>query len=253
MKLRTEEEESDELSPYAKKIVRNSIRLNELEISDVMIPRNQVQFFDISDTVSENLKIAAKYGHTRYPICDGNLDNCLGIVRIKDIFRVLENGEEVDLMKIKRGIVKVKYEEPLIDALKKLRRNELHMAVVEDEFGGIIGVLTLDGILEEIVGKIKDDIIDLSNAISKIGKNTYKVAGLAAIHNVEDFLNVDFDNDEVSTFGGLITNILGRFPEEGEKIQIMSPRMNITVEKVGLRKIDECKIELLSQSDEEEK
>ena len=253
VKLRTEEEESDELSPYAKKIVRNSIRLNELEISDVMIPRNQVQFFDISDTVSENLKIAAKYGHTRYPICDGNLDNCLGIVRIKDIFRVLENGEEVDLMKIKRGIVKVKYEEPLIDALKKLRRNELHMAVVEDEFGGIIGVLTLDGILEEIVGKIKDDIIDLSNAISKIGKNTYKVAGLAAIHNVEDFLNVDFDNDEVSTFGGLITNILGRFPEEGEKIQIMSPRMNITVEKVGLRKIDECKIELLSQSGEDEK
>ncbi len=252
VKLRTEEEESDELSPYAKKIVRNSIRLNELEISDVMIPRNQVHFFDVADSAQDNLKIAAEYGHTRYPICDGNLDNCLGIVRIKDIFRALENGEEVDLMKIKRGIVKVKYEEPLIDALKKLRRNELHMAVVEDEFGGIIGVLTLDGILEEIVGKIKDDIVDLSNAISCVGKNIYKVAGLAAIHNVEDFLNVDFDNDEVSTFGGLITNILGRFPENGEKIHIKEPAMNITVEKVSERKIEECKIELIEVVEEEE-
>ncbi|MBO7520607.1 MAG: CBS domain-containing protein, partial [Opitutales bacterium] len=244
VKLRAEEEETDNLPPYAKKIVRNSIRLNELEISDVMIPRSKVHYLDISDTLEANLKIAAQCGHTRYPLCSENLDNCLGIVRIKDIFKAMENGESVDLMKIKRGVISVKHDESMFSALQKLRRNELHMAVVEDDFGGVIGFLTLDGILEEIVGQIKEDIVDESNAISKIGRNTFKVAGLAAIHIVEDYLNTDFGNDEVSTFGGLITNILGRFPEKGEKIRLKEPQMTITVEKVGDRKVEECKIEL---------
>ena len=244
VKLRAEEEEIDTLSSYAKKIVRNSIRLNELEIADVMIPRSKVHFFDAAGPAETCLKMAAQFGHTRYPVCLENLDNCVGIVHIKDIFRAMENGGEVDLMKIKRGFVKVKHDESLFTALQKLRRNELHMAIVEDEFGGVIGILTLDGILEEIIGQIKEDIADESNAISRTGKNTFKVAGLAAIHIVEDCLNVDFGNDEVSTFGGLITNILGRFPEKGEKIRIADPPMEIVVEHVGDRRIEECKIEL---------
>ncbi|MBR4597977.1 MAG: CBS domain-containing protein [Opitutales bacterium] len=248
VKLRAEEEETEELHPYAKKIVRNSIRLNELEISDVMIPRSKVHYFDTSDPVEANLKIAAECGHTRYPLCSENLDNCIGIVRIKDIFKAMENGEKVDLMKIKRGVISVKHDDSMFSALQKLRRNELHMALVEDDFGGVIGVLTLDGILEEIVGQIKEDIVDESNAISKTGKNTFKVSGLAAIHIVEDYLGVDFNNDEVSTFGGLITNILGRFPEKGEKIRLSDPAMCITVEKAGVRRVEECKIELLESS-----
>ena len=251
VKLRAEEEEIDTLSSYAKKIVRNSIRLNELEIADVMIPRSKTHYFDAAGAVETCLKMAAQFGHTRYPVCLKNLDNCVGIVHIKDIFRAMENGEEVDLMKIKRGFVKVKHDESLLTALQKLRRNELHMAIVEDEFGGVIGILTLDGILEEIIGQIKEDIVDESNAISKTGKNTFKVAGLAAIHIVEDYLNVDFDNDEVSTFGGLITNILGRFPEKGEKIRLKEPQMTITVEKVGDRKVEECKIELIEKEEAE--
>lgn len=245
IKLRAEEEESDELTPYARKIVRNSIRLNELEITDVMIPRNSVQYFDINLPLEENLQKARKFGHTRYPLCDGNLDNCIGIIHIKDIFRAMQNGEEIDLMRIKRGILRVRYNEALLETLSKLRRQELHMAFVEDEFGGIIGVITLNGIVEEIVGQIKEEYEDLSDSIKRIGKNTFQISAMAAIHNVEDALEVDFDNDEVSTFGGLITWVLGRFPEKGERILLSEQRLRVTVEQVSARRIIECKVERL--------
>ncbi len=249
VKLGAEEEESDELTPYTKKLVRNSIRLAELDITDVMVPRNAVKYFDIRDSAGENLELARECGHTRYPLCDGNLDNCLGIVHIKDIFRAMNSGGSPDLMALKRGIIRVKHDDSLLDALSKLRKYELHMAFVEDEFGGIIGILTLDGILEEIVGQIKEEYDDQSNSIIRTGKNTYKVSGLAAIHNVEDFLDVDFSNDEVSTFGGLVTQMLGRFPEKGEKLFLPEIGMRITVDDVAARRVVECSVELVSRAD----
>lgn len=245
VKLRAEEEDSDELTPYARKIVRNSIRLNELEITDVMIPRNSVRYFDIKAPLEENLQKVRHFGHTRYPLCDGNLDNCIGIIHIKDIFRTMQNGGKVDLMRIRRGILRVKHSDALLETLAKLRKQELHMAFVEDEFGGIIGIITLNGIVEEIVGQIKEEYEDMSDAIKSLGKRTFSISGMAAIHNVEDALNVDFDNDEVSTFGGLITWILGRFPEKGERILLSEQNMRVTVEQVAARRIIECKVELL--------
>lgn len=247
VKLRSEEEESDELTPYARKIVRNSIRLNELEISDVMIPRSSVQYFDVNAPLEENLQKALKFGHTRYPLCDGNLDNCLGIIHIKDIFKALRSGETIDLMKLKRGILRVRHSEAIIDTLSKLRRHELHMAFVEDEFGGIIGIITLNEIVEEIVGQIKEEFEDPSDSIRRSGKNTFQISGMAAIHNVEDALEVDFENDEVSTFGGLITWVLGRFPEKGERILLSEQNLRVTIEQVSARRIIECKVERLQE------
>lgn len=251
VKLRSEEEESDELTPYARRIVRNSIRLNELEISDVMIPRSSVQYFDVNATLEENLQKAQKFGHTRYPLCDGNLDNCLGIIHIKDIFKALQKGDKIDLLKMKRGILRVRHSEAIIDTLSKLRRHELHMALVEDEFGGIIGVITLNEIVEEIVGQIKEEFEDVSDSIKRSGKDSFVISGMAAIHNVEDALEVDFENDEVSTFGGLITWILGRFPEKGERILLSEQNLRVTVEQVSARRIIECKVERLQKPQKE--
>lgn len=241
VKLKAEEEETSEsLNPYTKKLVRNAIRLNELEISDVMIPRNAVKYLDIDNSLEENLETIRKYGHTRFPLCDKNLDNCLGFVHIKDFYKNLRDNS-VDFSKIKRRIIKVKQDDDIMSALSRLRRNSMHMAIVEDEFGGIIGAITLECIIEELVGQIKVDSSDAQDeSITNIGKNTFKISGLAPIHNVEDALDVDFDNDEVSTFGGLITLTLGRFPVENEVITLKDPNLKITIEKVEPRRILEC-------------
>lgn len=251
VKLRAEEDDSPKtLSPYTKKLVRNSIRLNELEISDVMVPRSAVKYLDTENTESENLEIMRKYGHTRYPLCDKSLDNCLGVVHVMDVFRSMETGG-VNFRKITRGIFRVKHNDGIIGALSKLRKSELHMAIVEDEFGGIIGLLTLGGILEEIVGRIKADNNDSPDeSILRTGKNTYKISGLAPIHNVEDALDIDFENDEVSTFGGLVTQILGRFPEIGESVFLPAQNLKITVSKLSPRRIVECLAEIIEKKDE---
>lgn len=251
IKLHTSKEESDELTPYAKKIVRNSIRINELDISDVMVPRNTIEFIDTNDSFEKSLEFAIKCGHTRYPLCRDNLDHCLGIIRMKEVFACIHRGETPDFMGIKHAVLRVKQNDSLIEVLSRLRKNEMHIALVEDEFGGVIGMVTLAGIVEEIVGQIKEEHPDSANDISRLGKNIYRVSGLAAIHNVEDFLGVDFENDEVSTFGGLVTQSLGRFPEAGEKLLISELNMRILVEEVSVRRVLWCKIEIIEPEAEQ--
>ena len=118
---------------------------------------------------------------------------------------------------------------------------KIHMALVEDDFGGVIGVLTLDAALGELVGQIRDEFaVSRGEPIRVIGKNKYKISGLAPIRRVEDFLDVDFNSDEVSTFGGLITLSLGRFPEKGERIYFKEQRMRVVVDRMEARTVGEC-------------
>ena len=155
-------------------------------------------------------------------------------------------------MSICRETLRIKESEKLDTALSKMLKYRLQMALVEDEFGGIIGVITLDAALSELVGKIRDEF-DRSQdqSIRVAGKNKYIISGQASLHRVEDFLDVDFDNDEVSTFGGLITFRLGRFPENGERLYFKEQNLRIQVEKVGERAILECLVQLDEQRERE--
>ena len=236
-------EESETISPYAGKIVKNAIMLQDLDVSDVMLPRNNVVYFNTDDSNEENLALAEKTRHSRYPICKGNLDNCYGIVHIKDIF--LNKSEKLDLMQLRRDTLRLKETEKLEAALAKLLKYKLHMALVEDEFCGVIGVMTLDIALSELVGQISDEFDGASDqTIRVIGKDKYKISGIASLHKVEEFLDVDFDTDEVSTFGGLITFSLGRFPEKGERVHFKKQNMRVTIDEVAERMIVECTVQM---------
>ena len=236
-------EESETISPYAGKIVKNAIMLQDLDVSDVMLPRNNVVYFNTDDSNEENLALAEKTRHSRYPICKGNLDNCYGIVHIKDIF--LNKSEKLDLMQLRRDTLRLKETEKLEAALAKLLKYKLHMALVEDEFCGVIGVMTLDIALSELVGQISDEFDGASDqTIRVIGKDKYKISGIASLHKVEEFLDVDFDTDEVSTFGGLITFSLGRFPEKGERVHFKKQNMRVTIDEVAERMVAECTVQM---------
>ena len=215
--LHVQDSDIASISPYTGKILKNALRLQNLDVSDIMLPRSKVVYLDTESSAEENISLAEKTRHTRYPLCKGDLDNCYGIVNIKNIF---SGGGSVDLMSICRETLRIKETEKLDTALSKMLKYRLQMALVEDDFGGVIGVITLDAALSELVGKIRDEF-DRSQdqSIRVTGKNKYLISGQASLHRVEDFLDVDFDNDEVSTFGGLITFRLGRFPEKGENVR----------------------------------
>lgn len=239
--LRAEDADAEPVSPYAGKIARNAIRLQELDVSDAMLPRSKVEYFDIDEPYSENLKVALRSRYNRYPLCRGDLDDCYGIIHLRDLFAAQAESETPDLSKIARQTLRLRENENLESALAKMLGYKIHIALVEDDFGGVIGVLTLDAALGELVGQIRDEFaVSQGEPIRVIGKNKYKISGLAPIRRVEDFLDVDFDADEVSTFGGLVTLSLGRFPEKGERIYFKDQRMRVVVDKMEARMVGEC-------------
>ena len=236
--------EAPEMSMVAQLILKNTLLMRDLVVSDVLLPRNQVKYFDLNLPLEDNLKLAKETGHTRFPLCYGDLDRCIGLVHIKDIFRNTGDLSKVDLRRIKRNMIRIDSEEPLESALTKLLSHRMHMALVIDEFRGTEGVLTLERILEQLVGEIRDEF-DADEEVlirADIGTDEAVVSGLTPLHEIEAAFNVDIASEEVSTIGGLVTSELGRIPEVGESIDLGGLHIEITV--VEETRVGEVRIRL---------
>jgi CBS domain containing-hemolysin-like protein len=242
--------ESPEMSAVAQLILKNTLQLRDLVVSDVLLPRNQVKFFDLNLSLNENLKLARESGHTRFPLCYGDLDRCLGLIHIKDIFRYEGNPERLDLRRIKRNMIRIDSEEPLETALTKLLSHRVHMALVIDEFRGTEGVLTLERILEQLVGAIRDEF-DADEEVlvraDRFGEEAV-VSGLTPLHEIEAIFGIELETDEVSTIGGLITSELGRIPESGENLE--SGGLAIEITDVDETRVLEVRLRLLGENED---
>lgn len=236
VQIRAMGEDSSTLTPVVRKIVNRTLQMQELVVQDILLPRSQVVICDLEKDLKSNLDVMKRAGHTRFPVCRGDLDECVGIIHIKDIFRWHGSLEDLDLMKLKRNIAIFPMETPVEEALERMLRAKFHMALVVDEFGGIVGVVTLESILEELVGEIQDEFdSEEDQIVSLAAPNSFKVSGLTPIHDIEEHLGIEIDNDEVSTFGGLITGELGRIPDLGEVLSVHG--MRITVDEVDDRRV----------------
>ena len=241
--------DNQSISEVARKIMDRTMQLKDLVVHDVLLPRSQVIICDLEDDIKTNLERMKAAGHTRFPLCRGNLDDCVGLIHIKDIFRWREPVSQIDLMKLKRNVAVFPLETPLEEALERMLRAKFHMALAVDEFGGAIGVITLETILEELVGEIQDEFdSEEADIIALPEKGCYRISGLAPIHDIEEELEVDIENDEVSTFGGLITGELGRIPSNGESFEAFG--MNVTIEQVDERRVIAARVKILPKRDD---
>lgn len=244
------ESEEPEISVVAMKMLRNTLAMRHLVVADVLLPRNQVQIFDLELSNQENLKLAIETGHTRFPLCQGDLDHCLGLIHIKDLFRHRGDLKKVNFRRLKRDMIRVGSEEPLEEALSKLLSNNVHMALVIDEFRGAEGVLTLERILEQLVGDIRDEFDsdeELLIRSSKEDPEEILVQGVTPLHEIEERFGIQIENDEVSTIGGLITSELGRIPETGETLRILN--LDVEVSDVDETRVKEAKVRLLGDDE----
>ena len=246
-----DDDTNDQMSFGIRQIVGNTLQLRNLDAQDILMPRNQIQVLELNDSIEKNLALAKSSGHTRFPLCDGDLDHCVGIVHVKDAFRQMAEGKEVKLDEIKRDFATFSPEIPLIEVLQKMLQGRLHMALVRDEFGGAIGVVTLEDALEEVVGEIKDEFdTGEEDPVRKREDGSFSIAGLAQTHDVEEILGTQCGNDEVSTFGGWITMALGRIPQQGESFLL--DNLEVTVEKAeGGRVIETTVTPLSLESDKD--
>ena len=241
VQIRVMGEDSHTLSPVARRIMNHTLQMQDLIVQDVLLPRNEVVICNLEEDLETNLKVMKDAGHTRYPLCRGNLDYCEGIIHIKDLFRMNDLSKETDLIKLKRTVATFELETPLEEALERMLRAKFHMALVVGDFGEVVGVITFESVLEELVGEIQDEF-DREEAQIRVlrNPNTFRIFGSTPIHDVEETLGVKIEREEVSTFSGLITGELGRIPERGETLTIAG--MQIVVDHVDERRVISARV-----------
>jgi len=236
-----------ESSPILNKILKNTISLRKRVVQDILLPRNRVQYFDLTDTNATNIEIARRSGHTRFPLCEGDLDKCIGLIHIKDIFRFRGDWHHADLRRFRREILRFSLDDPLDVVLQKFLTQKRHMALVLDEFGGTVGVVTLEDVLEELVGDIQDEFDKEELLIQPLPEGEYEVDGLAPIHDVAEALGVAISNEEVSTFGGFITSELGRMPRENSTVTL--GRLLIRITGANEKRVTSARVRVLPEEE----
>jgi len=227
--IRTLGMESSNMDPEVVEIVGNTLEMSQLHVQDAMIPRNQIQILDDQDSLEENMAIARTCGHTRLPLCTGDLDHCSGIIHVKYAFRLLSEGVPIDLHSLAKSPALLSDDETLPVALRKMMKWKVHMALVRDEFGGIDGVITLEDILEEVVGEIQDEFDADEHSVEKLGDGKWRVPGLTPVHELPEELKLEEDDEEeeLTSFGGFVTRELGRIPEKGETVDLQHLKVAI--------------------------
>jgi CBS domain containing-hemolysin-like protein len=214
-----ESQKADEVTSMGKEIVINALDLKHRIVRDIMTPRGDVIFLDAEEPFSQQVATAIESQHTRFPLCREHLDDAIGLVHIKDLLTLVHEGKK-DVMSIRRELLHVSEMMPLEKLLRFFLTKHAHLAVAVDEYGGAVGIVTLDNVLEELVGAIQDEFDTAEEEYRHITETEFEVEGTHALYELEEKLDHSFEGAEVTTIGGYVTAELGHLPIRGETVRI---------------------------------
>ena len=220
-------EKSDEVSSLGRDLLINALDLRQRVVRDIMTPRGEVVFLDIEESFEENVKKALESRHTRFPLCRGHLDNTIGLIHIKELVPMMRDPQP-DLLRIKRDLIPVPEMMSLEKLLNLFLTKHAHLAIVVDEYGGTVGMVTLENVLEEIVGDIQDEFDSEKAEFRKINENEFSVDGAVGLYELHDLAGLELESADVSTIGGYVTHLLGHLPKQGEQVRIEDYLVTIT-------------------------
>ena len=248
-------EEKGTIDKEEKNMINNVFEFNDKVVSEIMVPRTKIFALDMNMTISEVIsELSDDLRYSGVPVYDENIDNIKGIVYIKDILLTNKNKST----KI-RGLTKDAYfvpeTKPVNELFSELRKSRKQIAIVIDEYGGTSGIVTMEDILEEIVGEIYDEYDEIEKIEEKIDENTFILSGNIAIYEVEELLGVDIEDGDYDTLSGYLVEKLGRVPTEKDKgVIIETDKVVYKIEVAKDRriiKIKACKTEAVEQEEEE--
>src|SRR5215831_15824634 len=242
-----ESEKSAEVTPLGRELVFNVLDLRDRVIRDIMTPRGEIVYLDLEDDFDTNVKKAIDSKHTRFPLCRENLDNTIGLIHIKELLPIMRDPHP-DLLKIKRDLIPVPEMMPLEKLLKLFLSKHAHLALVVDEFGGTVGIVTLENVLEELVGDIQDEFDFEKEEFRKISANEFSVDGALGLYELNDLAKLDLESPDVSTIGGYVTHLLGHLPKTGEQVKI--DNYLVTVSQADNRRVNQLHFKMLSDTAE---
>ena len=231
---------ASQLSAQKRKLLGNVFELSDHTARQIMVPRADVVYLSTDRNLDENLAIARASGHTRFPLVRGALDEVVGLVHIKDLF---QNPEVTDLESVRREIGFVPETLQLDRLLKRMLQDQLHLCAALDEYGGVSGIVTLEDVIEEIVGEIQDEFDEETPELVKRGENLYQVAGAMLVDELETALGIEFSDRDEDTIGGVVLSEVGRSPEVGDRAEL--PPLRLEVKEVEGNRIRELLVEVV--------
>lgn len=239
-----EHEESGEMQPEENEILRNVLKFNELRADDVMTPRPDIDAVEEGISYDELVKFVAEKEHTRIPVYRENMDDIIGFVHVKDLFRYITNGHFSSLKDVMREIIFVPPAMRITDLLEKMRAKRTHIAIVIDEYGGTDGLITIEDVMEEIVGDIEDEHDEHNenhDEMKKLANGVFEVSARMDIDDLEEALDTKIYSEEApedyDTVGGLIFTEMGKVPEVGESFVHDNSGINFKVVEADNRRI----------------
>jgi len=203
-------------------MIEGVLQVSEMQARDIMVPRAQMDVIDIKESPDQFIPMVIQTGHSRFPVIGENKDNVIGILLAKDLLHFYAGEEEFNVRDMLRPAVFIPESKPLNVLLKEFRKNRNHMAVVADEYGGVAGLVTIEDVIEQIVGDIEDeyDYDDVEDNIVPEKGGLFRVKALTEIGDFNAHFGTRFEDHDFDTIGGLIMSHFGRVPKRGEQVAI---------------------------------
>ena len=224
-------------------MIEGVLQVSEMQVRDIMIPRSQMDVIDISHPPEKFIPFVMETAHSRFPVIEDDKNDVIGILLAKDLLKYYA-GDDFEIRDMLRPAVFIPESKRLNVLLKEFRGSRNHIAIVVDEYGGVSGMVTIEDVLEQIVGEIEDefDFDETEDNIIQDKNGHYRVKASTEIEDFNEYFNVSFSNDEFSTIGGLIIQAFGHLPKRDEKIIFQG--FKITILRADSRKLYSVLLEI---------
>jgi len=228
-------------------MIEGVLQVSEMQVRDIMIPRSQMDVIDISHPPEKFIPFVIETAHSRFPVIEDDKNDVIGILLAKDLLKYYA-GDDFEIRDMLRPTVFIPESKRLNVLLKEFRGSRNHIAIVVDEYGGVSGMVTIEDVLEQIVGEIEDefDFDETEDNIIQDKNGHYRVKASTEIEDFNEYFNVNFSNEEFSTIGGLIIHAFGQLPKRDEKITFEG--FKITILRADSRKLYSVLLEIDSPS-----
>jgi len=232
-------EEEGVLEEEEREMIHGIFEMGDMRVRELMVPRTDLVAIEVNEPVEKAVDLVTKHGHTRIPAYEGNLDHIVGVLYAKDLLRAVVRGEHKTLREIARKPYFTPESNKVQDVLRDLRKNRVHMAIVVDEYGGTAGAVTIEDILEEIVGPIQDEYdIGEEDEIQFISPNEVVLDGRVSVDDVNELLKLDIAADDYDTIGGYVLNQLGAAPKVGATLKLGNATLRVeAVQGTRIKKV----------------
>ncbi|WP_280638274.1 hemolysin family protein [Hymenobacter sp. 5317J-9] len=234
--------ETGEIQHSEHELIENVFQFNDRMVKQIMVPRTKLSALDVNAPADQILDTIFNEGYSRLPVYEGNIDNIVGVLNVKDLLPIIRRGEPIDLARIMRAPYFVPETKKINRLLRQFQRKHIVMAIVSDEFGGVSGIVTIEDIMEELVGEIQDEYDNEVPVVEKVAEDEYRVNPATPISDANEYLPFPLpEGEDYETVGGLLNVIYGSIPEVGD-VAVLDPyefrvlqRSRRAVELVQLR------------------